>query len=230
METQPRLYAKGVRKRQEILDKSLTVIAEKGFGETTLRDIADAVNLSQAGVLHYFPSSDDLYLQIVNAREHRRAVESLRQAQDSGYIRIENNIPVVGPEDSDDALYAMVMGFIVNMRNAERTEGLIELFIRMQALASSPSNPAHEYFLRRTALLHKVFEPFIAEGNRRGLLTPQWDPAIAITTIIAMADGLELQWVRDHNVDICGTLEHFFTLAVPGLQEWKSSHGIGASR
>lgn len=226
METHPRLYAKGVRKRQEILDRSLDVIAQRGFGETILRDIADAVNLSQAGVLHYFPSSEDLYLQIVDARERRRMETTLRQVGDSGVIRIVDGAPAIGPEDPDSAIYTLISIFLRNIHHAQQTPGLIELFVRMQALASSPSNPAYEYFRRRTDIIHASFEPFVAEVNRRGLLMRDWDPGKAISIIVAMADGLELQWVRDHGIDITGTLTLFFDLTLSGFEEWRRGDGI----
>ncbi|HEY5230670.1 MAG TPA: helix-turn-helix domain-containing protein, partial [Galbitalea sp.] len=54
-------YAKGVAKREEILRTALEVFARQGYRGTSLRELADAVNLSQAGLLHYFDSKEELF-------------------------------------------------------------------------------------------------------------------------------------------------------------------------
>ena len=41
-------YAKGVAKREEILRTALEVFAKQGYRGTSLRELAEAVNLSQA--------------------------------------------------------------------------------------------------------------------------------------------------------------------------------------
>jgi len=44
-----------------ILDRAAALFARRGFAKTSLQDIADAVGLSKAGLLHHFPSKDVLY-------------------------------------------------------------------------------------------------------------------------------------------------------------------------
>ncbi|WP_346618550.1 helix-turn-helix domain-containing protein [Blastococcus montanus] len=44
-----------------ILDRAAALFARRGFGKTSVQDIADAVGLSKAGLLHHFPSKDALY-------------------------------------------------------------------------------------------------------------------------------------------------------------------------
>ena len=52
-------YAKGVAKREEILERTLDVIATEGYDGASVKRIAEAVGLSQAGLLHYFDSKED---------------------------------------------------------------------------------------------------------------------------------------------------------------------------
>ncbi|WP_314685809.1 helix-turn-helix domain-containing protein [uncultured Bifidobacterium sp.] len=214
-----RSYAKGIAKRREILSKALSIIGRKGFGETTLKDVAEAVDLSQAGVLHYFHSTDDLFVQIVKARDERRFRLMMRRLKKSGIVAVVNGVPVLGPRDEDDAdLLDIIDKLITGLHDTQRTPGLIELFIRMQAASAEPGHPAHEYFLARTAMIHRMFEPVMAEANRRGILQPEWDPTAAVRTITALADGLEIQWLRDRTTDIDGTLWDFFRLVGGGLR------------
>ncbi|MCA0144541.1 TetR/AcrR family transcriptional regulator [Blastococcus sp. LR1] len=43
-----------------ILDRAAALFARQGFAKTSIQDIADAVGLSKAGLLHHFPSKDAL--------------------------------------------------------------------------------------------------------------------------------------------------------------------------
>ncbi|MCZ2860527.1 TetR/AcrR family transcriptional regulator [Blastococcus sp. VKM Ac-2987] len=45
----------------DILDRAAALFARRGFTKTSLQDIADAVGLSKAGLLHHFPSKEALY-------------------------------------------------------------------------------------------------------------------------------------------------------------------------
>ena len=56
--SRPARYAKGLAKREEILSTALDVIARTGYGRTSVRELASAVGLSQAGLLHYFASKE----------------------------------------------------------------------------------------------------------------------------------------------------------------------------
>jgi AcrR family transcriptional regulator len=62
-------YAKGIAKREEILTSALDVIARNGYRRTSVRELADAVGLSQAGLLHYFSSKEELFQEIVRKRD-----------------------------------------------------------------------------------------------------------------------------------------------------------------
>src|SRR6478736_945527 len=62
-------YAKGVAKREEILEAALEVIAREGWHGASVKELADAVGLSQAGLLHYFDSKEELFIEIVRKRD-----------------------------------------------------------------------------------------------------------------------------------------------------------------
>jgi AcrR family transcriptional regulator len=46
---------------EDILDRAAELFAQHGFAHTSLQDLAGAVGLSKAGLLHHFPSKDALY-------------------------------------------------------------------------------------------------------------------------------------------------------------------------
>ncbi|WP_448628365.1 TetR family transcriptional regulator [Geodermatophilus sp. URMC 64] len=44
-----------------IVDRAAALFARRGFAKTSVQDVADAVGLSKAGLLHHFPSKDALH-------------------------------------------------------------------------------------------------------------------------------------------------------------------------
>jgi AcrR family transcriptional regulator len=54
-----------------ILDRAAALFARRGFAKTSVQDVADAVGLSKAGLLHHFPSKDALYTAVL---EHAGAL------------------------------------------------------------------------------------------------------------------------------------------------------------
>ncbi|MFG6494946.1 helix-turn-helix domain containing protein [Fictibacillus sp. UD] len=51
-------------KRVEIIEKAIEMFAEKGFHATTVQEIATALNISKGGFYTYFPSKDELIIEI----------------------------------------------------------------------------------------------------------------------------------------------------------------------
>lgn len=49
----------------ELLDKATRLFAEKGYGATTLLDIANALNISRPALYHYVSSKEDLLAMLV---------------------------------------------------------------------------------------------------------------------------------------------------------------------
>ena len=64
------------KKRREILDAALEVVARNGYSRTSVRELADAVGLSQAGLLHYFDSKEHLFAEVLRHLVETVAVPS----------------------------------------------------------------------------------------------------------------------------------------------------------
>lgn len=48
-----------------ILDRTAALLARRGFAKTSLQDVAAAVGLSKAGLLHHFPSKEALHAAVL---------------------------------------------------------------------------------------------------------------------------------------------------------------------
>lgn len=209
-------YAKGIAKRQEILRVALDVIAAHGINGTSIKELAAAVDLSQAGLLHYFNSKEDLFLQILRARDEADSQQFMGVAQED-----------VAAEDPDVAtLYARYFAghpelvLVAYLRLAEHNAsvpGLVELFSRMSVEAADPASPARAYFAERNTLMRTAFTAVLTELQEQGRVDPQADPELLARALQAVSDVLQLQSLADPDLDISHAIEQVLRLLVPGL-------------
>ncbi|MGY1602061.1 TetR/AcrR family transcriptional regulator [Geodermatophilus sp. SYSU D00815] len=79
-----------------ILDRAAALFARQGFAKTSLQDVADAVGLSKAGLLHHFPSKEALH-EAVRAQAGalgRRVLDQVRD-QEEGPARDRQALEVL---------------------------------------------------------------------------------------------------------------------------------------
>jgi AcrR family transcriptional regulator len=54
------------RSRNQILDAALKLFAHRGFGATSVRDIAEAAELSKGNVYHHFPDKESIFRALLD--------------------------------------------------------------------------------------------------------------------------------------------------------------------
>ncbi|WP_330182958.1 TetR/AcrR family transcriptional regulator [Nocardia sp. NBC_01503] len=173
-------YGKGIERREQILDAALRTIAERGFFATSVAELAEAVGLSQGGLLHYFGSKEELFVAVLRRRDEA----DLSAAADR----------------TPEALIEVVR------RNAQ-VPGLIELFTHMQAAAADPRHPAHFYMRERYRIGLEGFSTSLRDMRDAGKLPAHVDPDAAAVTLFALADGLQSRWLIDPSFDMAAHLE-----------------------
>jgi AcrR family transcriptional regulator len=188
-------YAKSSATREGILDAALEVFAS-GYHSGSLRDIANRVGMSEAGLLHHFKSKSILLQAVLDLRDERA-----RQLVDF---------------DAEDGAEAL-RGLVALARYNASVPGVVELYCTLSAESTAPNHPAHEYFKRRyetvRASLERTFERLIADGR----LIPGVSPGRAAVVTIAMMDGLQVQWLLDRDVvDMGDALKEFFDGLIVG--------------
>lgn len=174
-------YTKGIRKRAEILDVAREVFAQEGYRGTTLRQVARLCNLSVMGVMHYFDSKEDLLVQVLRQRDLRDEAAGHAVGQQGNLMSVLE-------------------------RNAEEP-GLVALHATMAAAAADPAHPAAAYFKERHDRLMRLAED-AHFGDRT--VPGEEERSFFRTTaraLLAMADGLQQQWLVDPTVDVAGTME-----------------------
>ncbi|WP_345800570.1 TetR/AcrR family transcriptional regulator [Microbacterium sp. AZCO] len=196
-------YAKGVAKREEILERALDVIAREGYRGASVKELADAVGLSQAGLLHYFDSKEELFTEILRKRDE---VDSRQFA------------PMPTTADPE----TLRTGFVGIIRHNAEVPGLVQLFSRMAVDAADPQHPAHKYFLERGDNLRVTFVEALGELQRRGELTDAVDAETLARIFQAVSDGMQLQWMQDPSLDMAATVSALFDALDPRTRKASS--------
>ena len=81
-------YAKTAARRQEIIAAAVEVFSSTGFHKGSLRDVAERAGLSQAGLLHHFPSKNHLIEAVLTWRDDQARSRFVRaDAGDLEHLR-----------------------------------------------------------------------------------------------------------------------------------------------
>ena len=185
-------YAKGVARREEILESALDVIGRRGYQNASLKQIAEVVGVTPAALLHYFGSKEELFTEVLRTRDAH---------DEEGQEILEDPSRAKG-------------AFIDVIRHNAEVPGIVELFSRLSVDAVDPDHPAHEYFLERNARLRQTFGTlFQDDPQRRATL----DADTMARVIQAVSDGLQLQWMIDPSVDMAGIIDALIDVLYPPI-------------
>lgn len=181
-------YAKGVARRREILDRAIEVFAERGAYATSLRSIAQTLEISHAALLHYFDSREQLLIAVY---EH---AEAKRQADPDAPEPI-------GPVD------VLVQAAGANVK----VPGLVELYSTLVAASLEAGNvTGRSYFTQRFARVRQDLADRVRAEQARGEIRADVDAQEVAALLVAASDGLQIQWLLDPSVP----LETLGTLAI----------------
>lgn len=173
-------YAVGRRRRAQILVDATRLFARTGYGDTSLRDIAEAVGVSKSTLLHHYSSKEQLLSAVLSERDrsiqertsadqHTRAIDALRSTPEGAQV------------------------------NALDEPGLIEVYAVLSCEAVPASHPAHAYFAERFRRVIDHFTGLFALAQVDGDLPEHRDPEHEAIWLLALWDGLQYQWLYDRN-------------------------------
>lgn len=159
----------------------MQVFAESGFRGGTIRDIAERVGISQAGLLHHFASKNELLESVLTHRD------------DAALARMGGD-PIAGtlPLGLD-----LLEGFVDMMSFNATTPGLVALYAVLSSEATGAEHPAHDYFVARYEFVCGALREALEHAQTRGEVRADVDCAAAARTLVAISDGLQVQWLYD---------------------------------
>ncbi|WP_338480314.1 TetR/AcrR family transcriptional regulator [Pseudomonas trivialis] len=168
---------KGEKRREELLDAALQVFSLEGYSGASVARVAAIAGISVAGLLHHFPSKISLLMGVLQRRDevNQRIADEVRA------------------EKSLSGLLGSLRA--INRSNAS-APGVVRAFTILNAENLLDTQPAWTWFQERYAgiqqRLHGQFADLVAMGEVRGDV----DLAGLTEEILAMMDGLQIQWLR----------------------------------
>jgi AcrR family transcriptional regulator len=184
-----RPYPKGVRRRQQILDSVIDLLAQRGVDRASLRTVGEAIGVSHTALRHYFSSRDELLVEAYRTHE----------------ARAERDMPVGDHSPSDESAVGLIVGAAERNRSIP---GLVELYATLTTDALQEQHAVTREFVRgRFRSLRQELATRIESAQREGGVAAGIDPADAAALVIAASDGLQIQWLLDPEaVDVSRSL------------------------
>lgn len=177
-------------RKAEIIQAALEVISERGYRGASLAAVAERVGLTQQGLLHYFPTKEALLVAVLEVRDQW----DMASAALTG-----------------GAVWPMEM--LINMVEYNSTRpGIVQVFTVLAGDSVTEGHPAREYFKDRYR--------WVRENAVESLRTEYGDvlpggltPEQAAPLLVAVMDGLQVQWLHDpESVDMTESMRAFARL------------------
>lgn len=181
-------------KREQILKAAVEIFGNKGSTNGTLADVAEQVGITHAGVLHHFGSKQKLLLEVLAYRDQADVAELA-----------EKHIPG-GPE--------LFLHLVRTAFANEERPGIVQAYTVLSAESVTDDHPARDYFEERyTTLRREVTAAFHELCAQEGVRDPD-TIAAASAAILAVMDGLQLQWLLHPGTVELGETSEFAIQAI----------------
>ena len=145
--------------------------------------------MTEPGLLHHFASKEELLLELLKLRDQHDD-ERIAQAR---------------------AMHAYALDVVLELchQNEERP-GIVRLFTILAAESVDSDHPAHDWFLERYRDRRRILVERLTEEQREGRVDADLDAEMVASQILAMFDGLQIQWLLDPDgVDMVAVFEDF---------------------
>ena len=183
---------------EEILEETTKLFAQYGFQGTTLAMVADAVGLTEPGVLHYFPSKVHLLQGVLEYRDQKYLEKYAR------LLDIERG--------SIAEIFTTLEDFWLD--NA-KIPALIQLFIVLVGESISIEHPSHDFFVDRYRRGREIYVQQFLKTN----IQADVDREALANVIMAVTDGLYIQWLLQPDaVDLKASFKLFSSMVVAFLE------------
>ncbi|MGH8794882.1 MAG: TetR/AcrR family transcriptional regulator [Stackebrandtia sp.] len=175
---------RSAKRRNEILRAATDIFGARGYRNGSLGEIADKVGITHAGILHHFGSKNQLLLEVLDYRDRVDDVEDL-----------EGRHPPEG--------MPLFRHLVETARRNTARPGIVQTYAVLSADSVTDNHPAQDYFRDRFTGLRAMIAASLKQVCDPDDMPPDSDVDTAASAIIAVMDGLQVQWLLDDvNVDL----------------------------
>ena len=181
-------YRNGVARRQQIVEKAAEVFAAVGYHGGSMRQIAHEVGVTPAALGRHFASKEDLLVAVME------------------WWRLHTDEHIGGA--------AHGLSFFTELRSLLEyhidNRGLLELFFILTSESSNPDHPAAPFLRKRYSETVEWFARELGIAYRNGEIVEMSsaEAEAEARTVVALLDGIEVQWLLDEQVDMVALYQH----------------------
>lgn len=161
-------------------------MSERGYNGFTLTDIADAIGMSQPGLMHYVKNKESLLSSVIT-----QIYDNAGTPEEF----IQSGLP---GSDSNNLLFPAYMRYLVGY-NAQR-KSLVQLYNVLSTEAANPNHPLHKLFTNRPQQIWEHYSEFIwkipPEIGEWNNMRP------SVRRCMEFLDGIQLRWLRKPPIDM----------------------------
>ena len=170
-----RPQARTLERREAVLEAAMQVFGSRGYNKGALAEVAQQAGMTHAGVLHHFGSKEGLLIAVLKYRDGQAVAGVAGRQQAEGPAFLGHLLDTVA-------------------ENTHRP-GVVQTYAVLSAEAVTEGHPAQEYFRERITVLREKIVDVLDEvvGGRAS----REDLTDAASTVIAVMDGLQVQWLLD---------------------------------
>jgi len=187
---------RGDLRRRQILDAAVELFAAKGYRGTGLAALGDRVGMTATGLLYYFGSKERLLHEVVAERDRADALDH-----------------------DEPTAPGLTLASLRNLgRHNVETATLTRLYVVLGAESIDPDEPLHDFFVDRYETARAFVRAILESEQRQGTIRSEVDIDERAREVIAMAMGLEVQWLADpQRVDLTTAFEAYVDRLVTEL-------------
>ena len=191
-------------KRARILNEAVVLFGEHGYAGTSLADIANAADISKAGLLHHFSSKDELFCKVLERRDREDALSILVESPAGEGDTVEtpvdtignlDTLDVAGASDLDGNPWALLERYIELLERNVAHRDLTAIYTATAVSVLDAEHPAHRWMANHLNSAVERFESSFEAGKAAGLVDPQMPSRLVARSLVALIDGLQLQWL-----------------------------------
>lgn len=185
-------YKTGRKRQREIIDAAIAVFGSRGYGGSTIKEIAAVAGVTPAAVLRYF-SKEQLLTEVLRDWDQRQ-----------GFV------DSAGP----GLAFFRTMRELMEYHVAHRDH--LELYLTFATEASDARHPAHDFMYMRYRRSLAKMRRRLTEAIDLGEVPCMDEATITyeIECLHAILDGVEMQWLLNPDVDLVGVVGQYVDQAI----------------
>jgi AcrR family transcriptional regulator len=175
-------------KKTTVFKAGMKVLREKGVSKTSMNDIIRESGLSKGGVYHYFPSKNDLLVELFNYFFELYAISKFERMQDDNVTQNKSAIEQID--------------ILIQLHEASLDDMGEDMSLMMDLYIEAIHNPAlRQVFNQQYQFVFTIVKTLIENAQKQGDIKADLNSTMISASLLAVFDGFGLahQVVEDAN-------------------------------